>query len=73
MEQCEDIVRRAREALKIGRTITLGISYSKNAYGGGFQRSKTIDEGTNGTVVIYEVCKQLFNEYLYRKSNSKKN
>ncbi|MFG3613373.1 Y-family DNA polymerase [Rummeliibacillus stabekisii] len=63
LEQCEDVARRAREAFQIGRTITLGIAYSKNSYGGGFQRSKTIDEGTNDTMVIYEVCKQLFNEY----------
>lgn len=63
LEMCEDVARRAREAYKVGRTITLGISYSKNAFGGGFQRSRTIDEATNDTMVIYRVCQQLLNEY----------
>ena len=63
LEMCEDVARRAREAYKVGRTITLGISYSKNAFGGGFQRSRTMDEATNDTMVIYRVCQQILNEY----------
>lgn len=62
LEMCEDVARRAREAFKVGRTITLGIAYSKNAFGGGFQCSRTIDEPTNDTMGIYRVCQQLFNE-----------
>lgn len=62
LEMCEDVARRAREAYKVGRTITLGISYSKNAFGGGFQRSCTIDEATNDTMSIYRVCQQILNE-----------
>lgn len=63
LEICEDVARRAREAYKIGRTITLGIAYSKNSFGGGFQRSRTIDEPTNDTMMIYQVCQQILNEY----------
>ncbi|MBK3495463.1 UV damage repair protein UvrX [Viridibacillus sp. YIM B01967] len=63
LEMCEDIARRAREAFKIGRTISLGLSYSKNAFGGGFHRSRTIDEPTNDTMKIYKVCQQLLDEY----------
>lgn len=57
---CEDVARRAREAKKVGRTVTLGLGYSKNAFGGGFSRAHTIDTPTNDTLQIYAVCKQLF-------------
>lgn len=63
LEMCEDVARRAREAKKIGRTISLGLSYSKDAFGGGFHRSRTIDEPTNDTLKIFEVCKQLLDEF----------
>lgn len=63
LEMCEDVARRAREAFQVGRTISLGISYSKNAFGGGFHRSYTMDEPTNDTMKIYKVCMQLLDEY----------
>lgn len=63
LEMCEDVARRAREAKKIGRTISLGLSYSKDAFGGGFHRSRTIDEPTNDTLEIFHVCKQLLDEF----------
>jgi DNA polymerase V len=62
LEMCEDVARRAREADQVGRTITLGIGYSKNAFGGGFQRSRTINEATNDTMKIYKVCMILLDE-----------
>ncbi len=62
LEMCEDVARRARQNDKAGRTISLGIGYSKNAFGGGFQRSRTINEATNDTMKIYEVCMALLNE-----------
>ncbi|MBE1557107.1 hypothetical protein [Sporosarcina limicola] len=36
LEMIEDIARRARDAGKAARTISLGIRYSKNAAGGSF-------------------------------------
>lgn len=63
LEMCEDVARRAREAFKIGRTITLGIGYSDRAFGGGFHHSLTIDEPTNETMKIYEACVRLFDTY----------
>ncbi|KAA0965889.1 UV damage repair protein UvrX [Sporosarcina sp. ANT_H38] len=63
LEMCEDVARRIREVSKAGRTMTLGIGYSKNAFGGGFQRSRTIGEATNDTMKIYKVCKELLNEF----------
>ena len=62
LEMCEDVARRVREEYKVGRTISLGIGYSKNAFGGGFRRSRTIEEATNDTLKIYEVCKELLDE-----------
>lgn len=63
LEMCEDVARRAREARKVGRTVSLGVGYSKDAYGGGFHRSRTIEFPTNETLVIYSVCKSLLNEF----------
>ena len=63
LEMCEDIARRTREAGKAGRTVSLSIGYSKDAFGGGFSRSKSIEESTNDTMKIYGVCNQLFDEF----------
>ena len=63
LEMCEDVARRAREANKAGRTITLGIGYSRNALGGGFNRARSIDEATNDTMKIYAVCKELLDKF----------
>lgn len=62
LEMCEDVARRARENYQAGRTISLGIGYSKNAFGGGFQRSRTVEEATNDTMKIYKVCMTLLDE-----------
>lgn len=63
LEMCEDVARRAREARKAGRTVTLGLSYSKEAFGGGFQHARTIDEPTNDTLELYRVCQQLLDTF----------
>lgn len=56
LEICEEVARRARTHNKAGRTISLGIGYSKDELGGGFHRSKTIDLPTNITMDIYKCC-----------------
>ncbi|MEK4228261.1 Y-family DNA polymerase [Solibacillus sp. FSL H8-0538] len=63
LEMCEDVARRAREAQQIGRTISLGLGYSKDAFGGGFHHSRTIYEPTNDTMKIYKVCERLLDEF----------
>ncbi len=63
LEMCEDVARRAREAGMVGRTIHLSVGYSKNAFGGGFNRSRSIEEPTNATLKIYRVCEQIFDEF----------
>ncbi|WP_334314213.1 Y-family DNA polymerase [Aneurinibacillus sp. Ricciae_BoGa-3] len=62
LELSEEVAKRTREAGKVGRTISLGIGYSRDEGEGGFSRSRTIDEATNVTMDIYEVCMQLFKE-----------
>ncbi|WP_040207294.1 Y-family DNA polymerase [Neobacillus jeddahensis] len=62
LEMCEEVARRARNARKVGRTISFGLSYSKDEFGGGFLRSRTIEEPTNVTIDIYQVCLELMKE-----------
>ncbi len=45
-----------------GKTIHLGIGYSKHN-GGGFHRSKSIITPTNITMEVYQVCMQLFQQF----------
>lgn len=63
LEMAEDVARRARNAEKAGRTVSLSVGYSMHAFGGGFHHSKTVDEATNDTMKIYAVCKQLLSEF----------
>jgi DNA polymerase V len=60
LEMCEEVARRARRAGKAGRTVSLGIGRSKDEGGGGFYRSKTIEQPTNITMDLYGVCLDLF-------------
>lgn len=62
LEMCEEVARRARTHRKAGRTISLGIGYSKDEWGGGFLRSRSIEAPTNITMDLYEMCLQLFQE-----------
>lgn len=66
LEMCEDVARRAREANMAGRTVHLSVGYSKDPFGGGFNRSRSIDEPTNATMKIYKVCEQIFDEFYDR-------
>ncbi|MGD7043918.1 DNA polymerase thumb domain-containing protein [Jeotgalibacillus proteolyticus] len=69
LEMCEDVAKRARDAKKAGRTISLGIGYSKDEGGGGFSREKSIEVPTNITQEIYAVCLLLFDEF-YEKDRT---
>lgn len=68
LEMCEEVARRARKTKKAGRTISLGIGYSDSDFGGGFHRSHTIEEPTNVTMEIYQVCLQLFHKFYTGKN-----
>ncbi|WP_067727733.1 DNA polymerase IV [Oceanobacillus damuensis] len=68
LDLCEEVCRRARTANQTGRTIHLGISYSKET-GSGFSRSRSIDIPTNVTMDVYHQCLQLFKKFYDGKSN----
>ncbi|MDX8359716.1 MULTISPECIES: UV damage repair protein UvrX [Bacillaceae] len=68
LEMCEEVARRTRTAKKVGRTVSLGIGYSKDEFGGGFYRSKTMEEPTNITMDIYNVCIELFQKHYTNKT-----
>lgn len=69
LDLCEEVCRRARTAGKAGRTIHLGIAYSKETGGGGFSRSRSVTLPTNITMDIYAVSMQLFHEFYDGQSN----
>ena len=60
---CEDVAKHARTAGYVGRTISLGLSYSQAVMTKGFYRSKTIEDPTNDTMALYSVCKELLDTY----------
>ncbi|MBL4952078.1 UV damage repair protein UvrX [Neobacillus sp. YIM B02564] len=62
LEMCEEVARRARNARKAGKTISFGLGYSRDEFGGGFYRSRTIEVPTNVTMDIYKVCLELMKE-----------
>jgi DNA polymerase V len=68
LEMCEEVARRARTHRKVGRTISLGIGYSQDEFGGGFYRSRTIGQPTNVTMELYRVCLELFREHYNGKT-----
>lgn len=68
LEMCEEVARRARRHNKAGRTVSFGVSYSQDEFGGGFYRSRTIDRPTNITMDIYNVCLELFHKHYEGKT-----
>ncbi|WP_174615293.1 DNA polymerase IV [Virgibacillus ihumii] len=62
LDLCEEVCRRARSFNKVGKTIHLGISYSKETRGG-FSRSQSIHLPTNVTKDIYQICMHLFQKF----------
>jgi DNA polymerase V len=60
LELSEEVARRARHAQKNGRTVNLGVGYSRDEFGGGFSKSLTMDYPTNITRKIYQTCLDIF-------------
>ncbi|SDO48247.1 DNA polymerase thumb domain-containing protein [Halobacillus aidingensis] len=63
LEMCEEVARRARKKGHAGRTISLGIGYSKSEGAGGFHRSVSIEHPTSITMDIYHACLTLFHRF----------
>jgi DNA polymerase V len=68
LEICEEVARRARTAGKVGRTVSLGVGYSKDELGGGFHRSRTMESPTNVTMKLYQTCMELFDQFYTDKT-----
>jgi DNA polymerase V len=69
LEICEKVSRQARKHKKAGRTVSLGIGYSKDENGEGFHRAKTIDYPTNIMMELYKTCLRIFDTFY--QSNGK--
>lgn len=63
LELSEEVARRARAARMAGRTVHLGIGYSKTEKHPGFHCSRTMEQPTNVTMDLYHTCLQLFQEH----------
>ncbi|MFW6264586.1 MAG: DNA polymerase thumb domain-containing protein, partial [Bacillota bacterium] len=61
-ELAEEVAKRARDKNLLGKTITLGLGYSKGEKGGGFHVQRTIQKYTNSTFDVYEVALALLAE-----------
>lgn len=68
LEMCEEVARRARIQRKAGRTVHFGLGYSRDEFGGGFYRSKSIEQPTNVTMDIYQICIELFGKFYEGKT-----
>ena len=68
LEMSEEVARRTRASGMAGRTVSLGIYYSKDEFGGGFHRSLTREIPTNITMDIYEMCLTLFEQFYTGKT-----
>jgi DNA polymerase V len=67
LEVCEEVARHARKHKKAGRTVSLGIGYSKDEFDGGFHRAKTMESPSNITMYIYKTCLNLFDTFYTNK------
>ncbi|SDJ55452.1 DNA polymerase IV [Salimicrobium halophilum] len=68
LDLCEEVCRRARESYHVGRTVHIGIGYTKET-GGGFSRSTSLHLPTNLTMDMYKAVVSLFHRH-YEKNNS---
>ena len=68
LEVCEEVAKHARKYKKAGRTVSLGIGYSKDELGGGFHRAKTMESPSNITMDIYKNCLNLFDTFYTNKT-----
>lgn len=62
-EMSTTLAKRLRDNKKVGNTINFGIRYSKNI-GKGFHHSRKLPQPTDDEKKIYEVCKNIFDNYI---------
>lgn len=62
-ELCDEVARRARKDGMLGRTVSLGIGYSKNVFRKGFSHAVTIDTPTYFDDELYSTCIKIFDRF----------
>lgn len=62
-ELCDEVTTRARKDRMAGRTISLGIGYSKDGDREGFSRSMSMEMPTNLEDEVCAICYRLFEQY----------
>lgn len=63
LEMTDEVTKRLRAGNKKAYTINLGISYSRDTGGGGFNRQLTLPFPTCNEAEIYNSCMELFDEF----------
>ncbi|QMS85874.1 DNA polymerase thumb domain-containing protein [Candidatus Xianfuyuplasma coldseepsis] len=63
LEMTDDVVKRLRHGNKKAYTVNLGISYSRDTGGGGFNRQITLPFPTVNEAEVYNSCMMLFDEF----------
>ncbi|AIO19052.1 DNA polymerase IV [Candidatus Izimaplasma bacterium HR1] len=63
LEMTDEVTKRLRAGNRKAYTINLGISYSRNHGGGGFNRQMTLPFPTCNEAEIYNSCMELFDEF----------
>ncbi len=63
LEMVDEVTKRLRNGEKKAYTINLGISYSRDTGGGGFNRQMTLPFPTCNEAEIFNSCMQLFDEF----------
>lgn len=63
LEMCEDIGMRLRTSKQQAYTIHLSVRYSNHMGGGGFNRAHTIEEATNDTLALFDICMLLLDTF----------
>ena len=71
LEMVDEVTKRLRTGSKKAYTVNLGISYSRDTGGGGFNRQTTLPFPTCNESEIYNACMMLFDEF-YNESPIRK-
>jgi len=63
LEMTDEVTKRLRLANRKAYTVNLGISYSRDTGGGGFNRQVTLPFPTCNEAEVYNTCMMLFDEF----------
>lgn len=63
LEMTDEVTKRLRQSNKKAYTVNLGISYSRDTGGGGFNRQVTLPFPTGNEAEVYNSCMMLFDEF----------